>query len=285
MVLAKDMAEVERQGHSKVHLLDRDWDTNEAFWSHFGGTRAVCTVTEAGHDDDNYWKETSNKLSLWRVSDVTGNMKVTMIAQGQVKRSQLNSKDSFVLDAGQAGIFVWIGKDCTLEERAQALHIGTEYIEAYGLPQWTSVTRVLESAEPVSFTQWFDEWVNPKSKETFKPLLFQVSDKSGGMVVEEIANYTQESLDGDDVMILDALNRIYVWVGDGAHHEEKVNAISTAEKYLAMGKLPRHQKTAIETIYQGKETPGFKKLFPSWDDKLFKSGERTVENMRKLLFN
>lgn len=38
-----------------------------------------------------------------------------------------------------------------------------------------------------------------------------------------------QSLDGDDVMILDALNRIYVWVGNGANPSEKKNAMNTAE--------------------------------------------------------
>ncbi|VDO75185.1 unnamed protein product, partial [Haemonchus placei] len=171
--------------------------------------------------------------------------------------------DAFILDAGQAGIFVWIGKECTLEERAKAWTIGENFVKEHGLPEWTTVTRVLETAEPTSFTQWFDEWVDSKSHKAFQPRLYQVSDKSGGIVVEEIANFTQENLDGDDVMILDALNRIYVWVGENASQSEKQNAVYTAE---------------------GKETPDFKKLFPKWSEAMFRIGERSVENMRKLLF-
>ncbi|KAK5980878.1 Gelsolin domain-containing protein, partial [Trichostrongylus colubriformis] len=138
-------------------------------------------------------------------------------------------KDAFVLNAGHAGIFVWVGKECTLEERAKAMDIGTNFIKEHKLPTWTTVTRVLESAEPTSFMQWFDEWVDSKANKIFEPRLFQVSDKSGGVVVEEIANYTQENLDGDDVMVLDALNRIYVWVGEHATQNEKTNAVYTAE--------------------------------------------------------
>uniref|UniRef100_A0A1I7X378 Gelsolin-like domain-containing protein n=1 Tax=Heterorhabditis bacteriophora TaxID=37862 RepID=A0A1I7X378_HETBA len=93
------------------------------------------------------------------------------------------------------------------------------------------------------------------------------------------------SLDGDDVMILDALNLIYVWVGSGANPNEKKGAENTAKKYLEQGNLPRHAKTTIETIFQGQETPTFKKFFPKWDDKLFKNDIRSVHNMRKLLFN
>ncbi|XGW35093.1 hypothetical protein V3C99_018823 [Haemonchus contortus] len=59
----------------------------------------------------------------------------------------------------------------------------------------------------------FGEWVDNKTKKVLEPRLFQVPDESGRMMVEEIANYDQESLDGDDVMILDALNIIYVWIG------------------------------------------------------------------------
>lgn len=77
------------------------------------------------------------------------------------------------------------------------------------------------------------------------------------MKIEEIANFYQEvtksndllvntttideniitkrgvvffqDLDGDDVMILDGLNLIYVWVGNGANPEEKQAARETAD--------------------------------------------------------
>ncbi|RCN25570.1 gelsolin repeat protein, partial [Ancylostoma caninum] len=143
----------------------------------------------------------------------------------------------------------------------------------------------LTSNQPSRFREFrFGEWEDSKKKKSFDPRLFQVSDESGKMVVEEIANFDQESLDGDDVMILDALNVIYVWVGAGANQDEKKGALNTAKKYLEQGNLPRHKQTTIETIFQGRETPTFKKFFPSWDDELFQRDERTVANMRKLLF-
>lgn len=42
------------------------------------------------------------------------------------------------------------------------------------------------------------------------------------------------------------------------------------QKYLETDSVPRHKKAAVEVIWQGEESPPFKKLFPNWDDKLFK---------------
>lgn len=107
-----------------------------------------------------------------------------------------------------------------------------------------------------------------------------------------------QSLDGDDVMILDALNIIYVWVGAGANQDEKRGALNTAkvrssyenilshcqdcifQKYLEQGNLPRHKTTTIETIFQGRETPTFKKFFPSWDDELFQRVGRKQNSVK-----
>ncbi|CAB3396625.1 unnamed protein product [Caenorhabditis bovis] len=287
MARAKNIADVERQAHSNVHILDDvEWDNDPVFWSYFGGVEALKQVGSGKEDDDNYWKRLTEQITLWKVSDASGTMKVTMVAQGlDLKRELLDSNDAFILDALNGGVFVWIGKNCTLEERSKALIWGENYLRQHHLPRWTQVTRVLESAESTQFTQWFRDWVDEKQKKSFEPLLFQVSDESGMLHVEEIVNFTQEDLDGDDVMILDALNLIYVWVGANANTNEKKEALNTAKKYLEKGKLPRHAKTSIETIYQGQEPPTFKKFFPKWDDNLFKNETRSVANMRRLLFN
>ncbi|ETN81172.1 hypothetical protein NECAME_02215 [Necator americanus] len=285
MACARNIALVDRHGQAKVDILDSDWEENETFWSHFGGVSAVKKIARARNDDENYWKRTSEKVTLYKVSDSSGSMKVSKVAQGEIKQSELDTKDAFILDAVNGGIFVWLGKGCNIQERGKALLWGENYLKQQKLPRWTQVTSVLEGVEPSSFTQWFGDWEEGKKKKSFEPRLFQVSDESGKLVVEEIANFDQESLDGDDVMILDALNSIYVWVGAGANPKEKEGAQDTAKKYLKQGALPRHKDTMVETIYQGKETPTFKKFFRKWDDKLFQNNERSVANMRKLLFN
>ncbi|CAI4221384.1 unnamed protein product [Auanema sp. JU1783] len=285
MARAKNIALVERHGEADVHILDDEWKTDVKFWSYFGGKEVIPKIAKAKDDDDDYWKIHTKLLSLWKVSDATGDMKVTIVAEGELKQSLLDSNDAFILDASAGGIFVWIGKNCTIEERHKAVSWGDKYLKQRKLPEWTQVTRILETTEPQIFTQWFSQWADVKKKNSFEPHLYQVSDESGKIVVEEVSNFTQESLDGDDVMILDALNLIYVWVGSGATPNEKKSAEQTAKKFLEQSQLPRHKKANTETIYQGQETPTFKKFFPSWDEKLFKAQARSVQNMRKLLFH
>ncbi|KAL6730676.1 hypothetical protein Aduo_001630 [Ancylostoma duodenale] len=285
MACARNIAQEERHGKAQVHILDSDWDQDETFWSHFGGTGAVESIAAAKNDDENYWKQTSEQVELYRVTDTSGSVEITKIAQGEIKLSDLDTKDAFILDAVNGGIFVWLGKECGIDERRSALLWGEQYLKQKNLPPWTQVTSVVEGVEPTSFTQWFGEWEEGRKPRSFQPRLYQVSDKRGRLAVEEISNFDQESLDGDDVMILDAQNSIYVWIGAGANPEEKMEAENTAQKYLQQGALPRPGDTTIEVVHQGEETPTFKGFFRKWDDNLFQNEERSVENMKKLLFS
>jgi len=158
------------------------------------------------------------------------------------------------------------------------------YVKKQMRPEWTQVVKVLEGAEPQVFTQWFGNWSGQGKVSTFQPRLFNVSNETGKLVVEEVADFYQQDLDTDDVMILDALNTIYVWIGDGANKKEKEAAEATAQKYLETDSVPRHKKAEVEILHQGKENPGFKKLFPEWDDKLWAQKEKDHKNLRELLF-
>ena len=54
--------------------------------------------------------------------------------------------------------------------------------------------------------------------------LFQVSNASGALRVDEVFDFTQDDLIFDDVMLLDVYSVVYVWVGDQANELEKREA-------------------------------------------------------------
>ncbi|KAH7727868.1 Protein GSNL-1 [Aphelenchoides avenae] len=269
---AKGIRDNERAGRPKIHVLDEDWKTNDEFWRVFGGKDKVSLVKSAaaGGKDENYWRDNRQQITLWKVSDSSGTLKVT--------------KDAFIVDAAAGGLYVWVGKGCTIAERKKAMDWGQQYLKQQKRPENTQVVRVLETAEPSGFTQWFTNWNTAKKGSTFTPKLFHCSNASGKLVIEELVNFRQEDLQPDDVMVLDGQNLIYVWVGAGANRAEKDAAESTAKKYLETDAVPRHKKASIEVIFQNKETPTFKKYFPSWDEKLFEKQEQNYRNMRTLLF-
>ncbi len=104
-------------------------------------------------------------------------------------------QDAFIVDAINGGVFVWVGKECTQQERQKALQFGESYIVQQKRPPWSQVARVLEGTEPASFTQWFSEWTDASRSvraNIFIPRLYQCSDVSGKLHIEEIYDFSQE---------------------------------------------------------------------------------------------
>ncbi len=51
-----------------------------------------------------------------------------------------HQQDCFILDSGTTtGVFAWIGKEATKEERIHAIKAAEAFLEKNGLPKWTRV--------------------------------------------------------------------------------------------------------------------------------------------------
>uniref|UniRef100_A0A9J2PXZ7 Gelsolin-like domain-containing protein n=1 Tax=Ascaris lumbricoides TaxID=6252 RepID=A0A9J2PXZ7_ASCLU len=285
---AQSIRDQERSGTASVHCLDEDWDSNEEFWEKMGGSEDLGDLKspEDGGDDEDFWRTTQQAVTLVRVSDASGEMKATLVSEGSFDSSQLDSTDAFILNTGTGGIFVWVGKQCTMDERCKSMEWAKIFLQQQGLPDWTQVIRVFEGEEPTIFTQWATNWEKDQGSKTTKmqAKLIQCSDRKGRFVAEEIANFTQEDLDGDDVMILDTGDIIYVWVGaqTSASEKENVNLAAavgllsfanrdTLNTYIKTSNIPRNGEPTVEIIDQGSEPAEFTQHFKSWNDTLFKS--------------
>jgi hypothetical protein len=95
--------------------------------------------------------------------------------------------------------------------------------------------------------------------------LFQCSNATGVFKVFEIQNFSQDDLDHDDVMLLDAWHEVYVWIGSGSNEHEKQMSMETAIKYVEQS--PKNRKGCpIYVIQAGNEVPAFTGYFFSWDE-------------------
>ena len=69
----------------------------------------------------------------------------------------------------------------------------------------------------------------------------------------------------DDIMLLDAYQTIYVWIGNQSNKFEKNGAYKTANRYIQSVRDERDKESVqIVEIEAGKEPPSFTVFFPEW---------------------
>ena len=109
-------------------------------------------------------------IALYEVSDASGNMKTTLVKNGPLKQADLKTDEAFIVDNGQFGIWCWVGKGCTKNERREAIKTAQGFITSKGYPMHTQITRVIENAEVPAFKNLFKDWVdkNQSSGPIFK---------------------------------------------------------------------------------------------------------------------
>jgi gelsolin len=140
----------ERNGKPVVKILD-GLEDHDTFWKELGGKPKAGEIAPATSDD----VKVDNTKILFQLSDATGDLKITEVARGSVKKSQLKSDDVFILDIGHT-VYSWIGNGTTKKERSNAIKYATDYLKKNNRPSHTPVVRVLEKAEPAAFWKAFD---------------------------------------------------------------------------------------------------------------------------------
>lgn len=119
--------------------------------------RKVKSAEEAGSDDAEE-EVIRGALTLYHCSDEDGTYKVTEVKSGPLEQSDLKSEDSFIVDNGPAGIWVWVGRKASSTERTEAIRNAQGYVKKKGYPGNTPVTRVVDGGEPTEFKMLFTSW-------------------------------------------------------------------------------------------------------------------------------
>jgi hypothetical protein len=128
-----------RQGKSKLIS-----DVDDEFWKTLGGTvKDVKPANSALKPEVENMAMDAEKLILYRLSDASGKLTFTKVAEGKINAAMFDSNDAFILDA-KAQLFVWVGKGASHGEKSHAMKFADEYLKANGRPMTMPVTRISE---------------------------------------------------------------------------------------------------------------------------------------------
>ncbi|XP_067013400.2 gelsolin, cytoplasmic isoform X2 [Anabrus simplex] len=158
---ANQIRDQDHAGRAKVYVIDAY--SNEAevakFFEELGsGSPSDVPDESAGGDDESFEKNQESVVTLYKVSDASGDMEMEKVGQKPLHQNMLVSTDCFILDTVTSGIYVWIGKGCTKEEKVEAMKRAQKFLTTNNYPAWTTIQRIVEGAEPSTFKQYFSGW-------------------------------------------------------------------------------------------------------------------------------
>jgi len=124
-------------------------------------------IKDAGVAPDQDSKTVRSKVKLYRCSDDSGKLILTEVKDGPLLQEDLQSDDSYLIDNGSYGIWVWIGKRASQGERREAMRNAQGFIKAKQYKPDTPVTRVIDGGEPAEFKTLFKKWKDAGEITTF----------------------------------------------------------------------------------------------------------------------
>src|SRR3990167_10702993 len=157
----------ERGGRPEAYIFEEgDKDAGiKTFWDALGGVPKKIKSAKEGGDDNDAAREAAQAVKLFRLSDKGGTLNFTLEKTGDVKKTDLDSNDAFILDNG-AEVFVWIGKRASRDEKKfvrlippivtrlctntiflQGMQYAERYLKDNGRPPYTPISRVIEGGE------------------------------------------------------------------------------------------------------------------------------------------
>ncbi|KRZ51973.1 Gelsolin, cytoplasmic, partial [Trichinella nativa] len=280
MEFARDVRDYAHNGKSQIQLIEPNSNNCGIFFQHLGvDSNFKVTRQSDDIDDAEFEKQRTVEVKLFHVYDSDGKTNVVEITKRPLTSSLLDTNDCFIVDMGNSGIYAWIGKKCSENERRNVWNLANDFLKQRNYPSWISVTKVKEEVEPPLFKAafvWEDKNATPilnvavgKGLENLKAFdkekkrsveAWRIDDK--GQLIP-ISNDKMGILYADECFLFrhqDAGGNDYVHLWQGA----KCNVNRKQQAKQAMAKISsehRNGKAAQVYVKQGKEPERFLKLF------------------------
>lgn len=235
------------------------------FMAIFGGKMVVFKGGYASAFDGTGARDEGRKSSYMLQVRGISNL-CTKAVEVDMRAGCLNSNDCFIVATPQL-TYIWCGKGSTGDEREMAKSLASSRGETVTLSEGCEKSdfwKALGGKEDYASSAKLRE-----EKPTHQPRLFQCSNASGVFKAEEVINFSQADLVEDDVMLLDAWDTLFLWLGHNSNKDEQKASETLAIEYLRTDPAGRDKGTPIMKLKQGFEPPNFTGFFGVWDNDLW----------------
>lgn len=192
-----------------------------------------------------------------------------------VSNASLNSDDVFILDAGLM-LYIFFGPTANKFEKGKGLEV-LHAIKDDNRGGRAEIVLLSEDPENADFWGTLGGYIDASAMPVGEPddevparkpnRLIKISDASGSLTHTEIplenGALKRNLLDSNDVHMIVASDKLYVWVGRDSTPDEKREATVAAMKCLTAEGLPA--STPIERVSDGMESMAFRSEFHLWD--------------------
>ena len=190
--------------------------------------------------------------------------KTVRTVEVQCTAASLNSGDCFfVFNCSDMSTTIWNGRHSSTDEHRSAQKAASSmaavkntFAEGSESDDWWDLLG--------GKGEYFQGVVSEAEQEAVR--LFHCTNATGKFKVEEVPNFSQQSLldETDDIMLLDTGHELYIWNGPDSNEAERKDARVLATTYCQETGRPG---MAVFSVVGGNEPPAFTSCFAGWNSK------------------
>ena len=155
--IAQAIKQDDRKMKARVEFVQVMKEEDQApFWEQLGGKPA--SIAPATPDEIPPGTEDERmQYKLFHISDDSGSMVTTEVTERPLKKSHLNTGDSYILELYDT-VYVWQGHKSSAKEKYAGMKIGKDFIKNNNKPKGTKLSRVPEGTEDSTFKSFFNDF-------------------------------------------------------------------------------------------------------------------------------